>query len=65
MHKYEITLKQQRTGLIVKTFTELSKTKKFLRAKWRARTMFEKPKLTVVINRLVNYPGEQQTLFND
>jgi len=65
MKKYNVIIKQSRTGLVLADFTELSKTKKFLKTKWRAKTMFAKPKQTVIINRCINYPGEQQTMFNN
>jgi hypothetical protein len=57
MKNYKITVKDKKTKKIVEEFTELSKTLKFLKAKYYAKYRFSEN--TFSVKRLIRQPGVQ------
>lgn len=64
MKKYEIIISDSKTGAEIERLTELSTTKKYLTAKYRARYMFDKDKKKVKINHLFKKAGIQINLLD-
>lgn len=63
MKNYTIIITEKKTKSVVKEFTELSNTKKYLKAKYGARYQFSQPPCTVKITRLIRKPGIQTDLW--